>query len=136
MSSLPRDYANNLCHKFGTGNGIAGNFEFKEDFDAYYDALFANKRYLDKCWIADNGRILTWLPYKVKDKKLLHEITATQLLNSQIDKYYVEWYWGPQKDGRCGAAYFGLVPKYKNIHDHDCSKKVAKIKKEFHQFSV
>ena len=127
MSPLPREDAYNLCHKFGAVNDIAGNFEDQEDFDIYYEALFLNKKYLDECWINDNGRILTWLPYKVKNKKLIHERTITQLLNSQIDKYYVEWYSGPKKDGRCGAAYFGLVPKYRNIHDHGCSKKVDKI---------
>ena len=96
----------------------------KEDFDIYYDALYANKLYLDECSYYDNGRLTTWLPYTVKEKKLMHDITGAQLLNSQIDKYYMEWYSGPQKEGRCGAAYFGIVPRYRNIHEHGCNKKV------------
>ena len=84
IPDLNRNDAKNLCKKFGEGVGIAGNFEEKEDFDVYYDALNANKKYLEECGYFDNGRITTWLPYKVKDRKLIHEITDAQLLNTQV----------------------------------------------------
>ena len=43
------------------------------------------------------------------------------MLPNQSDKFYTTWY--PEKDrpsDQCGAAYFGLVPKYRNIHAESC----------------
>ena len=42
----------------------------------------------------------------------------------KTDKYFLEWYGGPKKEGGCGAAFFGIQQRYRNIHDHDCFKKV------------
>ena len=91
--------------------------------------LQRNKMYLKECGYSDNGRIRTWLPYKINNDSsaLVHDITGEKLLGDQEDKYYAEWYNGPQgnseQSGQCVQAYFGVVEKYENICEHSCSKK-------------
>ena len=109
--------------------------------------LQRNKMYLDRCGFYDNGRIKTWLPYRPNDAKsaLVHEISGEDLLGEEEDNLYVQWYSGPQvaqssqdqnnrinisilyqsndEPNQCGAAYFGLVPRYQNIHQDSCSTK-------------
>ena len=77
---LTRNDAKNLCNKFGENVGIAGNFETKEDFDFYFDSLKENKRFIENCGYYDNGRIRTWIPYKLNGTQLIHEDTNVPLL--------------------------------------------------------
>ena len=63
VPELTRADAVDLCRKFGAAAHIAGDFEDRADFDAFYAGLYANQRYLDQCGFYDNGRLLTWLPY-------------------------------------------------------------------------
>ena len=126
-----------ICQRFGSDVGIAGSFEEEKDFDLFYDEIHSNRKFIDECSFHDSGRILTWLPYQVKDKKLLHKSTNVELMKEQTDKYFVEWYKGPNDDNRCGSAYFGyFVPKYRNIHDHDCTNKVKIIQLKRDHFKV
>ena len=108
--------------------------------------LQRNKMYIDRCGFYDNGRIKTWLPYRRDggESGLVHEISREDLLGEEEDKLYVQWYSGPQvrwpwsgltrqiegyfyqsndEPDQCGAAYFGLVPRYQNIHEDSCSTK-------------
>ena len=84
--------------------------------------------YLDECGFYDNGRIRTWLPYKRNEDEtgLVHEVSEESLMGEEEDKLYVEWYAGPQSNqdtDQCGAAYFGLVARYENIHEDSCGSK-------------
>ena len=147
-----------LCHKFGEDVHIAGQFNSKEDFDHYYDGkrgknvfkkifftwgggirgllvictftgLQRNEMYVEECGYYDNGRLLTWLPYKINNDSsdLVHDITQEKLLGEQEDKYYVNSYSGPKGNsewsGQCVQAYFGLVEKYHNILECSCYQK-------------
>ena len=125
MPQITNDDAVNLCHKFGKDFGLAGTFESVEDFDVYYAGLYANKKYVDQCGFYDNGRIKTWLPYERNEEKteLINTNTGKPLL---AEKFYASWYDGPQNynyTDQCGSAYFGIVPKYSNILESDCSAK-------------
>ena len=84
--------------------------------------------YKAQCGFYDNGRIKTWLPYRRNQAgtALIHEVTGESLLGEEEDKMYVEWYAGPQSNNypdQCGSAYFGLVPRYQNLMEDDCSSK-------------
>ena len=61
---LTKRGAVDLCHKFGDNTYIAGNFADVADFDDFYADLFANKKFVEECRFYDNGRLLTWLPYR------------------------------------------------------------------------
>ena len=123
IPKLTRQDAIDLCKKFGTEVYIAGDFETKMDFDTFYDDLFASDKYVETCGFNDNGRLLTWLPYKHNEDNsdLIHEVSYKPLLwkdNMEVtDKFYLSWYSGPtafNPDQHIGA-YFGIVPKYQNI---------------------
>ena len=43
IPEMTREEALDLCHKFGEDVHIAGQFNSKEDFDAYYDGKFQIK---------------------------------------------------------------------------------------------
>ena len=60
--------------------------------------LQRNKMYVEECGYCDNGRLLTWLPYKRNNDSsdLVHDLSQQTLLGEQVDKYYVYWYSGPQ----------------------------------------
>ena len=46
------------------------------------------------------------------------------ILQNSSDKFYTTWYPGPNPPpNQCGAGYFGLVPKYRNIHADPCQTK-------------
>ena len=92
--------------------------------------------YVEECGYYDNGRLLTWLPYKRnKDSSaLVHDISQKTLLGEQLDKYYRYWYRGPQHPvdhydqgaEHCVFAYFGgLVEKYQNIVERSCLEKMC-----------
>ena len=128
IPELTKHDALDLCKKFGDVSYIAGNFETKFNFDVYYEALYANKKYLDNCGFYDNGRIKTWLPYRQSNdsSKLVHDITKKTLMLDSKDKFYLDWYGGPKNQHNkniCTSAYFGLVPKYQNIGEDGCEKK-------------
>ena len=132
-----------LCHKFGENVPIAGNFEDKEGFDAYYEGVLENERFVYKCGFYDNGRLKTWLPYRHNTERtaLVHQQTGLALLAGQTDKYYVEWYGGPEtndKEDQCGATYMGIVPRYQNIQEDSCLNKkctACEIPNSFHSTS-
>ena len=67
-----------LCHKFGENVPIAGNFEDKEGFDAYYEGVLENERFVYKCGFFDNGRLKTWLAYRHNTERtaLVHQQTG------------------------------------------------------------
>ena len=54
--------------------------------------------YIEQCAFYDNGRLKTWLPYQRNQDSsaLVHDISQETLLGDQVDKYYVNWYKGPQ----------------------------------------
>ena len=123
IPKLTRQDAVDLCQKFGTDAHIAGDFETSEDFDVFYDGLYANGKYVETCGFNDNGRILTWLPYKHNEDSsdLIHESSYKPLLwkdnRKASDKFYLSWYSGPKAydPNSYIGAYFGIVPKYQNI---------------------
>ena len=128
IPQLTREDAEDLCKRFGEDVAIAGDFESKEDFDMYYDSLQANQKYIDQCGFYDNGSIKTWLPYhhNQDSSKLIHVSTGRPLMLDNEDKFYVDWYGGPQandQNGQCVSSFFGLVPKYFNIEEDSCSNK-------------
>ena len=128
IPELTREDAEDLCKKFGQDVAIAGDFETKEDFDMYYESLQANQRYMDQCGFYDNGRIKTWLPYhhNIDRSKLIHVATGKPLMLENENKFYVDWYAGPQSNkfnDQCVASFFGLVPKYQNIEEDSCNSK-------------
>ena len=128
IPELTKQDALDLCKKFGEDVYIAGNFEKKSDFDVYYEELYANKKYIDNCGFYDNGRIKTWLPYTRNNEasKLIHDVTRKSLMLDNEDKFYLDWYEGPKKSAHkdhCTSAYFGQVPKYRNIEEDGCEKK-------------
>ena len=147
ITQLTRADATDLCHKFGDGdwNGsIAGNFETRQAFDVYYEGLYANQKYLDQCSLYDNGRIKTWLPYKANEDKtnLVHELSKVMLMPNSEEKFYTDWYGGPQnnlEENQCLSAYFGLVPKYQNLVEDSCSSKkctACEIQNSFQKTSI
>ena len=91
--------------------------------------LQRNKKYVEECGYYDNGRLLTWLPYKLNQDSsaFVHDSSQERLLGDQVDKYYTDWYSGPgynlEWSGHCGYGYFGLVEKYQNIIGGSCSSK-------------
>ena len=119
IPKLTRQEAVDLCQKFGTEAHIAGDFETKEDFDAFYSDLYASEKYVETCGFHDNGRLLTWLPYKHNEDSsdLIHEISYKALLWKESSKFYLSWYSGPSTfdPNSFIGAYFGIVPKYQNI---------------------
>ena len=132
ISALSKSKAESLCKKIGQQTFIAGNFESREDFDNYYDDLFLNRRFVKFCGHSDNGRLVTWIPYKmdVDKREFIHDKSMKPLLFNQVEKYYVPWYQGPKEvvnkdhfEGLCGAAYFGIVEKYRNLYQDDCRSK-------------
>ena len=128
IPELTKQDALDLCKKFGEDVYIAGNFEKKSDFDVYYEELYANKKYIDNCGFYDNGRIKTWLPYTRNNEasKLIHDVTRKSLMLDNEDKFYLDWYEGPKKSphkDHCTSAYFGQVPKYRNVEEDGCEKK-------------
>ena len=134
ISALSRSQAESLCKRIGQHAFIAGNFESKKDFDTYYDDLMKNKRFISMCGFSDNGRLLTWIPYKIDDDKneFVHDRTKKPLLPNQVEKYYVPWYQGPKEKvngdhfvGTCGSAYFGITEKYRNLYQDNCESKMC-----------
>ena len=132
ISALSRSKAESLCKRIGQHAFIAGNFESRKDFDSYYDDLLKNKRFISMCGFSDNGRLMTWIPYKIDLAKneFVHDRTKKPLLPHQMDKYYVPWYQGPKEEvngdhfwGTCGAAYFGIIEKYRNLYQDNCESK-------------
>ena len=124
IPELTRQDAIDLCKKFGENVFIAGDLETKEAFEDFYDELFLNQKYIDQCGFYDNGRLKTWLPYHSTNGKLVHDLTGRPLLPNQEDKYFAIWYGGPTDDPTfCVLAYFGIVPKYKNIEEDGCQTK-------------
>ena len=124
IPALNREEAVDLCHKLGDDVYIAGEFENETDFEVYYNGLYSNSWYVERCGFYDNGRIKTWLPYKQNQAgtALIHEVTGKVLFAS----YYVDWYDGPEgvfNENQCGAAYFGIVPYKQNIHEDSCISK-------------
>ena len=143
IPQLTNQDAQDLCHKLGENVPIAGNFEDKTGFDSYYESLVENKKFLYKCGFYDNGRLKTWLPYKhnLERSALVHQQTGVALLAGQEDKYYAEWYAGPEnnnKESQCGATYMGIVPRYQNIEEDGCENKkctACQIQNAFHSTS-
>ena len=134
ISSITRKQAESLCRKIGQQSCIAGNFDRTEDFDTYYYDLFKNQRFVKFCGSSDNGRLKTWIPYKIDvDKNVfIHDKSTKPLLPNQVDKYYVPWYQGPKEkvnedhfNGGCGAAYFGITEKYRNLYQDNCNFKMC-----------
>ena len=142
IPELTKQEAVDLCKKFGEDLYMAGNFETKDNFDAYYEELYANKKYHDICGYYDNGRILTWLPYKQNNDKLIHDITRKTLMLDSKNKFYLDWYGGPKKQPNkniCISAYFGLVPKYHNIGEYACEERkctACELRNSFEQTST
>ena len=54
--------------------------------------------YVKECGYYDNGRVITWLPYKTNQNfsALVHDISQEELLGDQVEKYYTYWYEGPK----------------------------------------
>ena len=123
IPGLSKEDAVDLCHKLGREVFIAGEFSEHADYEYYYQGLYNNSWYRERCGLLDNGRIKTWLPYKqnADGTALVHEKTGAELAT----KYYTDWYSGPAgyQDNMCGAAYFGIVPYMMNIHEDDCNNK-------------
>ena len=123
VTALTKTKAVDLCRKFGASAYIGGSFKNKEEFDAFYEGLYASRLYVESCGAFDNGRLKTWLPYRHTNDSsaLVHEITSQPLLGDVSKKYYVPWYNGPSAGTRdkCVGGYFGIVPKYENIDEND-----------------
>jgi hypothetical protein len=113
VPALDRREAEELCSRLGSDVYMAGEINNKVDFDAYYDGIQANLWYREACGYHDNGRIKTWLPYRVNGSVLQHERTGAPLFGP----YFASWYPPPGGlvPGTLGSAYFGLVPRYENI---------------------
>ena len=143
IPELTHAEAEDLCHKFGENVPIAGNFQDKASFDAYYEGLLENEQFVSVCGFYDNSRLKTWLPYRHNTERtaLVHQQTGLALLAGQTDKYYVEWYGGPEtndKEDQCGATYMGIVPRYQNIQEDSCLNKkctACEIPNSFHSTS-
>ena len=73
IPELTHREAEDLCHKFGRNVPIAGNFQDKASFDAYYEGLLGNEKFVSKCGFYDNSRLKTWLPYKHNSGKQSRE---------------------------------------------------------------
>ena len=60
--------------------------------------LHRNEMYVSECGYDDNGRLMTWLPYRNNSDSsaLVHDISQETLLGDQVNKYYLYWYSGPQ----------------------------------------
>ena len=88
IPELTHSEAEDLCHKFGENVPIGGNFEDKAGFDAYYEGLLANGKFVSVCGFYDNSRLKTWLPYKHNSERslLVHQGTGLALLPNQTDK--------------------------------------------------
>ena len=54
--------------------------------------------YVEECGYNDNGRLKTWLPYKKNQDSsaLVHDISQDKLFGDQVEKYYTNFYRGPQ----------------------------------------
>ena len=53
---------------------------------------------------------------------LIHDLSQVPLLPDQEEKYYRTFYTGPgqaRPEDHCVQAYFGLVKKYRNIHEDE-----------------
>ena len=112
----------------GQNVAIAGNFEDKEDFDKYYTELYRNRKYVDECSYFDNGRIRTWIPYRVSSDPsvMLHDKTRQPLLLKIPEKFYTPFFFSRRvgrKDYVCGSAYFGRMKKYENLESDLCTMK-------------
>ena len=141
IPELTKQDALDLCRKLGQDVYIAGNFETKADFDVYYEALQADKKYVDNCGFYDNGRIKTWLPYRQNNdgSKMIHDITRKSLMLDGKNKFYLAWYQKQPDKDLCTSAYFGLVPKYQNIEEDGCDEKkctACELKNSFEQTST
>ena len=128
ISQLTREESEDLCRRLGKNVAIAGNFEDKEDFDKYYAGLYKNKRYVEECSYFDNGRIRTWIPYKVSSDptEMLHDKTRQPLLWKIPEKFYAPFFFSrrvDRKDYVCGSAYFGRMKKYENLESNLCTMK-------------
>ena len=88
IPELTHSEAEDLCHKFGENVPIGGNFEDKAGFDAYYEGLLENDKFVSVCGFWDNSRLKTWLPYKHNSDRslLVHQGTGLSLLPEQTDK--------------------------------------------------
>ena len=88
IPELTHSEAEDLCHKFGENVPIGGNFEDKAGFDAYYEGLLENGKFVSVCGFYDNSRLKTWLPYKHNSDRslLVHQGTGLALLPNQTDK--------------------------------------------------
>ena len=116
VAELTMQDAIDLCGKFGEDVPVAGEFLNKADFDHYYEGecgmyssvvrssascregLYKNHHYVEWSTYFDNGRLMTWLPYRRNgdSSALVHYTTGERLLGGQEDKYYAYWYSGPQ----------------------------------------
>ena len=55
---------------------------------------------------------------------LIFVLLGNPLLQNNSDKFYVTWHPDPHPPpDLCGAGYFGLVPKYRNLHTDSCLNK-------------
>ena len=144
IPELTRNDSVDLCQKLGRDVYIAGNFEDEADFDNYYEGMLSNSEYVFECGFHDNGRIKTWIPYRPNADHTyqVHDITGKGNVNTVVndnvdfesiglpllpnnsDKFYVTWHPDPHPPpDLCGAGYFGLVPKYRNLHTDSCRNK-------------
>ena len=128
ISQLTRVESEDLCRRLGENVAIAGNFEDKEDFDKYFEELYRNKRYVEECSYFDNGRLRTWIPYKMSSKppEMLHDKTHRPLLWKITEKFFTPFYLTKRvtrTDYDCGSAYFGRMKKYENLESDLCTDK-------------
>ena len=128
ISQLTRDESEDLCRRLGKGVPIAGNFEDKEYFDNYFNELHRNRRYVEECSYFDNGRIRTWIPYKVPfhAPEMFHDKTKQPLLWKISEKFYSPFYLSRRVNRTgyvCGSAYFGRMKKYENLESDLCTDK-------------
>ena len=109
---LTKPMAIQLCGKLGKNVYIAGNFETREDFDAFYDNV--PNIYYDECGGQDNWRSLTWLPYHIENGQFLHDITNKSL----TQQYFYPPFEGISKNDNSyhsASVWLGIFPRNTSI---------------------
>ena len=120
IPDLTQPDAVDICRKFGKDVFIAGNFETLEDFHKYYEG--PSKQFYEKCGFYDNGRVVTWLPYQVRNEKMYH-LKTKKLLEFP---YHAPW-WHHGVDYNCSKIYLKIIAPTKSISGYDCLRKVKAL---------
>ena len=120
IPDLTKQDAVDLCKKFGRDVYIAGNFETIEDFLKYYEG--PSEYFYKTCGFYDNGRVFTWLPYKVEDGNFIHEKT-----HKSLDLQLTYPWWKHRDDWNCSRIYLKNAVPTASIGGMDCLPKVQTL---------